>query len=259
MRLEAREVMFQVGPARLVNGVSLAVEPGEFVVLVGANGAGKSTLVRLLSGELRPTAGEVLLGGRGVRTYGTRELARLRAVLPQQTRMEFSFTAREVVAMGRWPHQQRGAPEAEEQAAVDGALAAAGVLDLAGRTFPGLSGGEQARVCLARVLAQDTPVLLLDEPTAALDVRHQHRALALARELAARGRTVLAVVHDLNLAATYATRVAVMRRGSVLADGAPREVLTGEVLSEAYEHTVEVLEVGDPPRLVVTGRPVTLA
>ncbi|PFG72842.1 heme ABC transporter ATP-binding protein [Tepidiforma thermophila] len=254
MRLEARGVSFRVGPFELVRRVDLAVEPGEFVAVVGANGAGKSTLVRLLAGDLRPSGGTVLLGGKPLDAYGAGGLARLRSVLPQQSRIEFAFTVRQVVEMGRSPYMRRGARGKDEEGLIERAMAAADVARLSGRAYPGLSGGEQARTCLARVLAQDTPVVLLDEPTAALDIRHQHQVLGVVRGLAEHGKAVLAVLHDLNLAAAYATRVVAMHRGGVAAAGCPEEVLTGEVLSRIYEHPVEVVRAGEPPRLVVLPR-----
>lgn len=254
MRLEAKGVTFRAGPFALVRDVTLAVEPGELVAVVGANGAGKSTLLRLLAGDLRPAGGAVLLDGRPLDSYPAHELARLRAVLPQQSRIEFSFTVRQVVEMGRSPYLGRGSDAGAHAAAVESAMRAADVVGLAERVYPGLSGGEQARTCLARVLAQDTPVVLLDEPTAALDIRHQHQVLGVVRGLAARGKAVLAVVHDLNLAAAYATRVAAMHRGVIAADGPPAEVLTADVLSRIYEHPVEVVRAGSPERLVVLPR-----
>lgn len=254
MRIAAQGVSFRVGRVPLVRGVSLEAGPGEFVAIVGANGAGKSTLLRLLAGDLAPTEGEVLLDGRPVGAYRPGELARRRAVLPQQSRIEFAFTVRQVVEMGRSPHRGRGSA-ASDAAAVMAALDAADVAGLAERAYPGLSGGEQARACLARVLAQETPVVLLDEPTAALDIRHQHQVLGVVRDLARAGRTVVAVLHDLNLAATYATRVAAMHRGCMVADGAPEDVLTAEVLSRVYEHPVEVVRVGGDGRLVVLPQP----
>jgi len=254
MKLEARAVSYRVGPFELVRRAEVTVEPGEFVAVVGANGAGKSTLVRLLAGDLQPTEGTILLAGKPLDRYRARELARMRSVLPQQSRIDFSFTVRQVVEMGRSPYLGRGTTPGEHEAAVARAMAAADIERLAGRAYPGLSGGEQARTCLARVLAQDTPVVLLDEPTAALDIRHQHQVLSVVRGLAERGKAVLAVLHDLNLAAAYATRVVALHRGAVAAAGPPAEVLTAEVLSRIYEHPVDVLRVGEPPRLVVAPR-----
>ncbi|HNM79210.1 MAG TPA: heme ABC transporter ATP-binding protein [Tepidiformaceae bacterium] len=249
--LETRGLTFAIGRARLVRDVTFDVSPGEVLTIVGANGAGKSTLLGLLGGDLKPTSGEVNIAGRPAAKTNPAQLARVRAVLPQRSRIEFAFTVREVVMMGRSPHQKSSTP-AEDNAVVETSLARAGVEHLADRSFPTLSGGEQARVCFARVLAQRTPVVLLDEPTAALDIRFQHMVLGEARRLAHEGVAVVAVLHDINLAAAYATRVAVMHRGAMAALGEPEAVLTAETLSEVYSHPVDVIR--DPrtgQRLVV--------
>jgi iron complex transport system ATP-binding protein len=248
--IEVRAVSFRIGGVPLVSDVSFEARPGDLVAIVGANGAGKSTLLRLLSGDLHPTSGDVRIDGRSIRGVRAAELARLRAVLPQRSTIEFAFTVRDVVAMGRSPQLQRGRRTSTDDLLVDEAMAAAFVSHLSGRAFPSLSGGEQARACFARVIAQDTPIVLLDEPTAALDIRHQHTILGKARELADSGRTVVAVLHDLNLAAGYATRIVAMRRAAIVAAGRPAEVLTPRILSTVYGHPVEVMTVGDPPRLV---------
>lgn len=235
--LAAEAVSYRVGGRPLVDRVSLGVRSGEVVALIGPNGAGKSTLLKLLAGDLPPSAGRVVLNGRPLDTYRAAELARLRAVMPQQTVLQFAFTALEVVLMGRSPHARDG------RADVEVALACMTRTDtdhLAPRTFPSLSVGEQQRVTLARVLAQETPVLLLDEPTAALDIRHQELVMALAREAAAAGAAVLAVLHDLNLAAAYADRIAVLSGGRLVAEGAPWQVLTEALLTTVFEHPIAV-------------------
>ena len=250
--LECRTLGYRVGRRWLVSELTLSVEAGEVVAVVGPNGAGKSTVVALLAGDLRPSAGEVRLAGRDLRTYRAPELARLRAVLPQSSILSFAFTARQVVEMGRAPWARN--PGADDEQAVTAAMAATEVLPLAARSYPSLSGGEAARVCLARVLAQATPLLLLDEPTASLDLRHQELAMALARRLAARGTAVVAVLHDLNLAAAHADRVAVLAEGRLAAMGPPAEALTPELLTTVYGHPVGV--VTHPRRacpLVLTG------
>jgi iron complex transport system ATP-binding protein len=234
--LEAAGATYAVAGRRLVDGVDLRVERGSVLAVVGPNGAGKSTLLRLLSGELAPTAGEVRVLGRAAADWPARELARARAVMPQQTVLQFAFTAEEVVAMGRSPHR-----DDRDGAAVQRALGATETAMLARRSFPTLSGGEQARVTLARVLAQEPEILLLDEPTAALDVRHQELALRLARRLADGGKTVVSVLHDLNAAAAHADEIAVMREGRVVALGPPWRVLTADVLLDVFEHPVLVV------------------
>jgi len=212
------------------------------LALVGPNGAGKSTLLSVLAGDLTPAAGAVLLDGRPLSAFRPRALALRRAVMPQQTLLQFAFSAFEVALMGRGPHlgARRGESDAD-LAIVREALARVDALELAGRAYPSLSTGEQQRVTLARVLAQQAPILLLDEPTAALDIRHQELVMQIAREQAAAGGAVLIVVHDLNLAAACAGRVAVLQRGRLVACGAPWEVLTAELLATVFEHPITVL------------------
>jgi iron complex transport system ATP-binding protein len=182
-------------------------------------------------------------------------MARRRAVLPQSHTVGFPFSAAEVVAMGRAPWQRT--PQAgRDDEVIAAAMAATDCTHLAGRSFPSLSGGERARVALARVLAQDTATLLLDEPTAALDLGHQEAVLALAADRAATGAAVVVVLHDLASAAAYADRVAVLDDGRVAATGPPREVLTGELLSRVYRYPVEVLDhPGTGAQLVLPARP----
>ncbi len=226
---------------RVLDAVDFEVTAGEVVALVGPNGAGKSTLLAALAGELTLSEGSVELDGSGLDHWTPLDMARRRAVLPQSHTVGFPFTAREVVAMGRapWVRTARGERDDEFVAA---AMTSADVAHLAARSFPTLSGGERARVALARVLAQDTATLLLDEPTAALDLGHQEAVLRLATERAAAGAAVVVVLHDLGIAAAYADRVAVLESGRIAADGPPREVLTTELLSRVYQHPVEVLD-----------------
>ncbi|HLS79144.1 MAG TPA: heme ABC transporter ATP-binding protein [Nocardia sp.] len=230
------------GPARRVlDRVGFQVAAGEIVALVGPNGAGKSTLLAALAGELTPAEGRVELDGRALTHWTPLDMARRRAVLPQSHTVGFPFTAREVVAMGRAPWA-RTPRDLDDDRVVEQSLAAADVTHLAHRSFPTLSGGERARVALARVLAQQTSTLLLDEPTAALDLGHQEQVLRLAAARAGEGAAVVVVLHDLGIAAAYADRVAVLEAGRVAADGPPREVLTGELLSRVYQHPVEVFD-----------------
>ncbi len=239
-----------IGDKRLLHSVSVSVAPGEVVVVAGPNGAGKTTLLRVLSGELTPTSGTAHVQGRPVGQVPAAELARLRAVLPQSTRIEFGFSSREVVAMGRAPW--RGRPEARaDDELVERSLHAVDAAHLADRAVVTLSGGETARVTLARVLAQSTGVLLLDEPTAALDIRHQAMVLDAACRRAREGAAVLAILHDLNAAARVADRVVLMRDGAVAADGAPGDVLRAAVLSDVYDHPIDVFDIGGRARPVI--------
>ena len=247
----ASGVSVVLGGARVLDDVSVEVRAGEVLALVGPNGAGKSTLLSALTGDVAVASGSVTLHGSPLPAWTATEAAMRRAVLLQQVRLSFPFTVAEVVEMGRAPWT--GTPfEDSDHEAVRSALAEADVTQFAARRFTSLSGGEQARVALARVLAQRTGLLLLDEPTAALDLRHQELVLGVARTRAAAGVAVVVVLHDLNLAAAHADRVAVLAGGRVVATGPPGEVLGGALLTDVYDHEVEVIA---HPR---TGAPVIL-
>ena len=234
--IEARGVVVRASERLLVDGVDLIVHAGEVLALAGPNGAGKSTLMKALAGDLVPDSGEVLLEGQPIGRLAVRELARRRAVLPQQTLLQFAFTAREVVEMGRGP---RGMDD-HGASVVEQAMARTDVLGLADRTYPTLSGGEQARVTLARVLAQETPILLLDEPTAALDLRHQQLVMEIARDLASTGAAVVAILHDLNLAAAHADRIALLHGGRLVACDRPWQALEPLLLSEIFDCPIAI-------------------
>lgn len=226
------------GPRQVLADVSLDVDAGELVCLVGPNGAGKSTLVSAIAGTLAPSSGTVELAGESISDLSAIEQARRRAVLPQEHSIGFTFTCTEVVQMARhaWARtEQRN----EDESAVAAAMAACDVTEFARRSFESLSGGERARVALARVLAQGTPILVLDEPTAAMDPHYQEQVMAVVRRAVDGGAAALVVVHDLNLAAAYSDRVAVLAPddlgcGRLVAVGAPRETLTAERISEVY-------------------------
>ncbi len=239
--LRARAVSLSRGGRTVLEDIDIDVVAGRILALVGPNGAGKSTLLAALSGELQPDSGTVELDGEPLSHWTPTDMARRRAVLPQNHTVGFPFTVREVVTMGRAPWARTLRQDADEQAVAE-ALAATDVVHLAERPFPALSGGERARAALARVLAQDTETVLLDEPTAALDLGHQEEVLRLATERARRGAAVVVVLHDLGLAAAYADRVAVLHAGRLAALGSPREVLTTELLTEVYRHPVEVID-----------------
>ena len=225
----------------LVRDGSLALAPGRLTVVVGPNGAGKSTLVKLLSGELKPAAGEVRYASMPAGAVPPWRLACLRAVLPQASRLAFPFTVAEIVRIGQ-DGIGRGLGRRERDALVAAAMARADVAHLAPRDYQTLSGGEQQRAQFARVLAQvaagrgiaAAQVLLLDEPTASLDLRHQLALLEEAARLARDGLAVLAVLHDLNLAAAYADELVVMREGAVAARGLPGDVLTDALVRDVF-------------------------
>jgi iron complex transport system ATP-binding protein len=229
--------------------VSITVEPGEVLALVGPNGAGKSTLLSVLSGERVPTAGLVEVDGRDIRTFPPLELARIRSVLTQDNALSFPFRVGDVIAMGRAPWT-RTDEIGRDSAVIATAAQQADVAHLAGRRFTELSGGERARVSLARVLAQDTPIVFLDEPTAALDLRHQEDVLRIARTLAAAGRAVVVVVHDLSLAGAVADRVALLSAGRLVSVGSPASVLTADAISAVYGLPVRVVEIDGRPLIV---------
>ncbi|MFC4604581.1 heme ABC transporter ATP-binding protein [Rhodococcus kronopolitis] len=228
------------GRRRVLDEVSLDVRAGEVLALVGPNGAGKSTLLAALSGDQALAGGTVELDGRPLADWTGTDMAQRRAVLPQQHTVGFSFTATQVVRMGRAPWLRTPLRD-EDDEAVREAMSACDVEIFADRSFAALSGGERSRVALARVLAQRTGTLLLDEPTAALDLGHQEAVMSLARDRARAGAAVVVVLHDLALAAAYADTVAVLADGHLAVHGSPREVLTESLLSRVYGHPVEVL------------------
>jgi len=250
--VEVEDLSVRLGDQSVLSGASLSVEPGSLVGLVGPNGAGKTTLLRTINATLEPDSGRVLVGGEAVHGLSAREVARRVATVPQDTTVPFSFPVRRVVEMGRHPHRPRFGADPDPDA-VDRALERADVADLADRPVDAVSGGERSRVMLARALAQDAPVFVLDEPTASLDVNHQVATLDLVRELVADGRTVLAAIHDLDLAARYCDAIAVLSGGRILAEGPPASVLTESVVAEAFGANAVVV---DHP---VTGSPLVTA
>ncbi|MBX9750481.1 MAG: heme ABC transporter ATP-binding protein [Roseococcus sp.] len=240
--IEARGLTVVAGGKRLLQGVRLAVQPGEVVAVIGPNGAGKSTLLRALAGELRSKPGMVRFNGQNIGDLDARSLARRRAVVSQSVELAFPMRAAEVVMLGRLPWHGT-AEAAHDGRAVAGALARAGVAHLQDRAYATLSGGERQRVQLARALAQiegaatgaDSPAaLLLDEPTASLDAAHRAGLLRLLRDLAADGLAVLVILHDLNEAGFVADRVAVLRDGRLVASGPADEVLRASALGPVF-------------------------
>lgn len=256
--LTARALEYRIGDATLVAGLDLDIHEGEVVAIVGPNGAGKSTLIGLLAGDISPTAGAVLVDGDPLSAIPTSELALRRAVLPQKQIADVPFTAAAVVAMGRFPHRvDPDNTRAKDLEAVRQALVRTDATHLADRVVATLSGGERTQVAFARVLAQTTGLMLLDEPTTALDVAHQERILAEVLVQARGGRAVVTVLHDLNAAAFYADRIILMAGGAVVSDGSPREVLDGTVLSRIYDQPMEVIDhpFRDCPLVLVGRRP----
>ncbi|WP_110239717.1 ABC transporter ATP-binding protein [Nocardioides gilvus] len=251
--LEVAHLTRRVGEKVLLADAGFTAPLGGVIALVGPNGAGKSSLLRLMSGTMAgpkgATAGRVVLDGVDLLSLKRRERARQLALVEQELRAEFSLTVRQVVALGRIPHESGWAVAGADDGSVDVAMRRAGVLHQSDRLLSTLSGGEQQRVQLARALAQDPRLLLLDEPTNHLDVRAQMDTLGLLREIAADGVTVVAALHDLNLAAAYCDHVVVLDRGRVRSVGGVRETLTPEMIEETYGVSADVLT---HPR---TGRP----
>ena len=240
--LETRQVYGGYEGRAVLRGVDLRVAAGGFVGIIGPNGAGKSTLLRVLAGVLAPSSGEMLLMGRPLAHYRRREVARLLAVVPAPTTPFFSFTVREFVTMGRTPYLGRmQSDRPEDRAIVDAALVAADSSTLAERPITEISAGEWQRVNIARALAQEPHILLLDEPTAFLDLGHQREIFELlARLNREQGLTVVCVSHDLNLAAEYCPRLAVLAEGRIYAEGSPAAVVTEETIAEVYRAPVQV-------------------
>lgn len=235
-----------------LRGVSLAVAPGEVLGLVGPNGSGKTTLIRAVTGAVTPSSGVLRLLGDDVSELSQRERALRAAVVPQAPVLPDAFTALEIVLMGRTPHLRLLQNESvADLGAVERAMRATGAWEFADRPAGELSGGERQRVVVARALAQESPLLLLDEPTAHLDLGHQAGVLELMRRLCRdEHRGVLAVVHDLTLAARYCDRLVLLSAGEVVAEGLPEEVLRSDVLSDVYGAPIDVF------RHPKTGRPV---
>jgi iron complex transport system ATP-binding protein len=243
MTFRAQDLGVRIGSATLLEGVSLEIRAGEIVALAGPNGAGKSTLIQVLAGDLAASAGSATLEGRAVSEWPRGELARRRAVMSTDRAVAFAFTAEEVALMGRMP-LHGGDPDDTDLRITRELLEAVDCLHLAGRVFATLSTGERQRVQLARAIAQvmvagdeahTARYLLLDEPTSSLDPAHQHTAMRLMRQGAAAGCGVLAVLHDLNLAAAYADRVVLMHQARVVESGTPSEVLRADLLESVFD------------------------
>jgi iron complex transport system ATP-binding protein len=238
--IEVQGLAVMLGGRRVLDGVDLDIRHGELLALVGPNGAGKSTLLGAVAGDVPFQAGSVAIDGQPLAGWGPRELALRRSVLLQRIDISFPFTVGDVVRMGRSPWAGTDAEDDDDEA-VAMAMAQTDIADLAVREYPSLSGGERARAALARVLAQQTGIMLLDEPTAALDLHHQELVMQVARDRAAAGAAVVVVAHDLGMAAAWADRVVILDRGNIAGDGPPSDVLTEELLSRVYHHGVEVI------------------
>ncbi|WP_154018222.1 ATP-binding cassette domain-containing protein [Halolamina sediminis] len=248
--LSIADLSVTLGETDVLAGVSLDVERGELVGLVGPNGAGKTTLLRAARGSLSPDSGRVRVAGEAVDGLSAKAVGRRVATVPQDTSISFSFDVREIVEMGRTPHVPRfGSMDEADHAAVERAMERTEIAEFADRPVTDVSGGERSRVLLARALAQDTPLLLLDEPTASLDPNHRLRTFETVSALVDEGKAAIAAIHDLDTAARYCDRIVVVADGGIVADGAPESVLTGSTIGDAFD--VDAVVTTDP----VTQRP----
>ncbi|MFP4105312.1 MAG: ABC transporter ATP-binding protein [Phycisphaerae bacterium] len=252
--IQAQDLRFAYRPGlEVLHGVTVSAGAGKLMCVLGRNGSGKTTLLRLLLRRLKPSAGRVLLDGRSLGSYGPRELARATAYVPQNPTSAFEFPVREIVMMGRLPHGGAlGLAGKQDLEVARLAMEMTGSAAFADRTLDELSGGEAQCVMIARALAQQPKVMLLDEPTSHLDMQNQLRIYRMMRRLAEDwGMCLICVSHDINMAARFADELVVMRDGSVLADGPPREVVREKTLSDAYGVEVELIDAGaDNPPIV---------
>lgn len=252
--LSARGLAAGYGGEPVIGDVNLSIGASEIVALVGPNGCGKSTLLKALARVLKPMRGEVVLNGSAITSYSSREVAQMLAFLPQGPIAPEGLSVRELVAQGRFPHQTLLRQWSEDdQDAVEDALTVTDTAELADRPVATLSGGQRQRCWIAMTLAQDTSLLLLDEPTTFLDLKVQMDVMGLLGRIARqRGRTLLMVLHEINLAAAFADQILMMREGEIIARGTPSEVVTSTLLGDVFDLTAEVIS--DPQ----TGRPVCL-
>ena len=243
----ADHISYRIGKKEIVSDCSFALTPGVFTVMVGANGAGKTTLLKIAANEVTHYSGKVLLHNKEVSKLTSKELSKLRAVLPQHTTVNFPLSAEQVIEIGRFPHLTT---KIQNERIIESVMALTNLTSFKGRTYQTLSGGEQQRVQLARVLAQtwdDTlfpKYLLLDEPTASLDVAQQHIIMTLAKQALSRNMGVLAIIHDLNLAIKYADELIFLKEGKIIAHGKTEDILTKEIIEQTFSHPVQLLNTG---------------
>ncbi len=235
-----RNVSFSYGLLEVLQDVSADVRSGEMVAIIGPNGAGKTTLLRLLAGYLKPQHGSIELFGRDIHSYEKRILAQLVATLPQGITNVFPYTVEEFIAMGRYPHLESRLTQRKDERTVQDVMDTMEIRHLRGRIVNTLSEGERQRVYLAQCIAQEPKVLLLDEPVSHLDIRHQMQTLELLGALNSKGLTILMILHDLNLASEFCSRILLLSAGRVFADGAPSATLTYQCIEEAYGTVVVV-------------------
>ncbi|MDR7030565.1 ABC transporter ATP-binding protein [Rhizobium rosettiformans] len=256
-RLYADTITLRYDERTISRELSVTIPDGAFTVIVGPNACGKSTLLRALSRLLAPAAGQVILDGRSLRDLPPKEVARRLGLLPQSSSAPEGISVADLVARGRYPHQSflRQWSKADEEAVIK-AMEATRVAELSGRLVQELSGGQRQRVWIAMVLAQETPILLLDEPTTFLDIAHQIELMELLADLNAAGRTIVAVLHDLNQACRYATHLIAMKDGAVLAEGQPSSIVTEQLVEEVFGLASVIIRdpVAGSPLIVPRGR-----
>ncbi len=234
-RLQGEGMTLRYGERTISKDLSVSIPDGSFTVIVGPNACGKSTLLRALSRLLVPAAGQVVLDGRSIEQFAAKEVARQLGLLPQSSIAPDGITVADLVARGRYPHQSFFRQwSRDDEAAVSTAMEATGIADLSGRLVDELSGGQRQRVWIAMVLAQETPILLLDEPTTFLDIAHQLELLDLLADLNVQGRTVVAILHDLNHACRYASHLIAMKEGRVAASGSPDAIVTAGLIEDVF-------------------------
>lgn len=260
--LTATRLNYAIGKHCLLRDVSFQIQPGELLAILGANGAGKSTLINILSGEKNPSSGKVRLFDKELGDYLPHELARKRTILQQHNSVQLGFSVEEVLLMGRYPHFKHR-PSKIDLVAVEEAMEICGVEHLAERSYPSLSGGEQQRVQYARILCQvwDQPesLLLMDEPVAALDPQYQQQTMAIAKAFSQRGFMVVAVLHEINLAAQYADRILMLKGGRKWLDGTPTEILTPAHIYSIFNTDVDVILNKQTLKPIVIPKQVNLA
>jgi iron complex transport system ATP-binding protein len=237
--LSAHQLGLTLGGRTLLQDIDLELRPGYFVGIIGPNGAGKSTLLKILAGIEVADKGEVLLRGTALQSLAPMQRAQQIAWLEQRPQLHWPLQVRQVVALGRLPYRTRQ-DDAADNAAINQALASCGISQLQQRLFPELSEGEKLLVNLARILAVQSPLILADEPTAALDPRHQQQILSLLRQRASQGAAVVVVLHDLSLAARFCEHLLLLHEGKIVAEGTPRQVLTPEKLRATYDIDAEL-------------------
>ena len=241
--MHTRNLCVKIAGKEILHGLNVDIKAGRRTAIVGPNGAGKSTLLKTLRGILPMLSGSAALMGGDINTLDAKEFARRAAYLQQRVEMTFDYTARDIVLAGRYPYLSWWSQEkAHDLAIAEACMAYTGVSDLADSPLHAMSGGQRQRVLLAKVLAQQTPVLFLDEPATGLDIIYQEEIFRFCRELSAAGKTVLLVAHELSLAARFCSRLLLIGRGTLLADGVPKDVLTDALLSQAYGAPVRVVE-----------------